>query len=132
MAWTIDEIQGVLAAHEGWLVCKEDACICVTNEDGLDAFVAVSGQQILVESILFAKSQVKDTAKLNDAILKMHKVFPLSTMAISVIGNEEYYTAFGALSAQSDEGSIRIEVATLFDNVAGFLDAYEDYLSARH
>ena len=55
-------------------------------------------------------------------------LFPLTTVAISDINGEEYYTAFGALSAQSKAESIQIEVTTLFQNVAAFLDAYETHL----
>ncbi|MCG8464531.1 MAG: YjfI family protein [Xanthomonadales bacterium] len=129
MTWDLAQIEGLLSKHEGWVVHHENDCLCVTNEDGLDAYVAVSGAQILVESILFAKMQVGDTAALNDEILKTHQVFPLTTIGITVVEGTEYYMCFGALSSQSKEESIVIEVETLFDNVAGFLDAYSDFLN---
>ena len=71
---------------------------------------------------------VADIAALNQQILKTHQVFPLTTIGITTVEDEDYYMAFGALSSQSKEESIIIEVETLFDNVAAFLDAYEDYL----
>ncbi len=128
MSWNLTQLQEIAAKHEGWAVSVENDCVCITNEDGLDAYLAVSGQQIIVESILFAKSQVQDVAALNEEILRTHQIFPLTTIATTVIDHEEYYLAFGALSSQSKEESIDIEMTALFNNVTGFLDAYEDYL----
>ena len=128
MSWNLTQLQDVAAKHEGWVVGEENGCLCITNEDGLDAYLAVSGEQIIVESILFSKKQVTDVAALNEEILRTHQIFPLTTIATTLIDDEEYYLAFGALSSQSKEESVDIEITALFDNVAGFLDAYEDYL----
>lgn len=128
MTWDLSQLEGLLSKKTNWVVHSENGCLCVANEDGLDAYVATSGAQIIVESILFAKKQVKDVAGLNEEILKTHQVFPLTTIGVTTIDDEEYYIAFGALSSQSKEESIVVEVETLFDNVAGFLDAYEDFL----
>ena len=129
MVWDLNQLEALFAKRDGWAVCAEDTSLCITNEDGLDAYIAVSGAQIVVESILFAKSQVADAARLNEEILKTHQLFPLTTIAITAVAQEDYYMAFGALSSQSKEESISIEVETLFDNVAGFLDAYENYIN---
>lgn len=129
MTWDINQLETLLSERNGWALHSEDDCLCITSEDGLDAYVAISGAQILVESILFAEKQVSDVAALNTEILKTHQVFPLSTIGITTVDGEDYYVAFGALSSQSKEESIVIEIETLFDNVAGFLDAYEDYLN---
>ncbi|MCJ8338185.1 MAG: YjfI family protein [Pseudomonadales bacterium] len=128
MSWDLSTIEESLSQQSNWVVHSENDCLFITNEDGLDAYVAVSGAQIVVESILFASSSVADVAGLNEQILKTHQVFPLTTIGITRVENEDYYMAFGALSSQSKEESIIIEVETLFDNVAAFLDAYEDYL----
>ncbi len=129
MTWNLDSLEELLKRNESWVVGREDGCLCVTNEDGLDAYLALSGEQIIVESILFAKNQVSDTSALNEEILKTHQVFPLTTMAMTTVDSEDYYIAFGALSSQSKEESIQIEVEMLFNNVSGFLDAYEDYIN---
>ncbi len=129
MSWDLSQLEELLSGQEGWAVHSENGCLCVTNEDGLDAYAAVSGAQIVIESILFAKNQVSDTAGLNEEILKTHQMFPLTTIGITVVENQEYYVSFGALSSQSKEESIIIEIETLFNNVAGFLDAYESYLN---
>jgi uncharacterized protein YjfI (DUF2170 family) len=129
MSWDLTRLEEMLSKQDGWAVHAENGCLFITNEDGLDAFVAVSGAQIVVESLLFPKSQVKDSAGLNNEILKTHQLFPLTTIGISSVEDEEYYISFGSLSSQSKEESIVIEIETLFDNVTGFLDAYEDYLN---
>ena len=128
MTWDLSNIEKSLSQQGQWVVHSEDDCLFITNEDGLDAYVAVSRAQIVVESILFASASVADVTGLNEQILKTHQVFPLTTIGITTVENEDYYMAFGALSSQSKEESIIIEVETLFDNVAAFLDAYEDYL----
>lgn len=128
MSWDLSAIEASLSQQNKWVVHSENNCLFITNEDGLDAYVAVSGEQIVVESILFAASAVNDSNALNEHILKTHQVFPLTTIGLTSVEDEDYYMAFGALSSQSKEESIIIEVETLFDNVAAFLDAYEDYL----
>jgi uncharacterized protein YjfI (DUF2170 family) len=65
---------------------------------------------------------------MNEEILKSHMIFPLTSVGITNVADEEYYTAFGALSSQSKGESIMIEVETLFQNVAAFIDAYQDHL----
>lgn len=129
MTWDLQQLEALISQHEGWAVYAEDDVLCVTNEDGLDAYVAVSGAQIVVETALFAKKQVRDTAALNEEILKTHQVFPLTTIAVASVDGDDYYMAFGSLSSQSKEESIIIELEALFDNVAGFLDAYEDHIN---
>lgn len=128
MGWNLTQVEEMLNKQDQWVLHREDEVLCITNTDGIDAYLAVSGEQIVVESILFAKSQVNDTAQLNDEILKTHQVFPLTTIGITAIDGVEYYIAFGALSSQSKEESIKIEIEALFDNIEGFLDAYENYL----
>lgn len=128
MNWDLDQLEPLISKQEELVVTKESDCLLIANADGLDAWLAISGEQILVESVLFAKSEVSDTDALNDLILKTHMLFPLTTVGISEINGEAYYTAFGSLSAQSKQSSILIEIDTLFQNVAAFLDAYQDYI----
>ncbi|MCW8107294.1 YjfI family protein [Alteromonas ponticola] len=128
MAWDLQSIESLFDKRDDLVVTREENCLLIANQDGIDAWLAISGEQILVESLLFAASQVKDKAALDHEILSTHMVFPLTTVGISTINGEEYYTAFGALSAQSKQETIEIEVDTLFQNVASFLDAYETHL----
>ncbi len=128
MNWDLDKLESLLKEYDDFVVTREEGCLLIANQDGIDAWLAISGEQILVESLLFSSTQVADKAALDHEILSTHMVFPLTTVGISTINGEEYYTAFGALSAHSKAESIIIEVETLFQNVASFLDAYETHL----
>lgn len=129
MTWDLSGIEELFSKREGWAVTNEGDCVCVTNEDGLDAYIAISGDQILVESILFAKGQVTDTGALNEEILKTHHIFPLTAIALTKLDEQEYYMAFGALSSKSAAETLMIEVELLFSNLPGFLEAYENFLN---
>ncbi|MBN7818771.1 DUF2170 family protein [Bowmanella sp. Y26] len=128
MSWDLDQLDSLLTQHNDLVVTRQEDCLLIANSDGIDAWLAISGEQIIVETLLFCSSEVRDRAALNDEILKTHMLFPLTTVGISQVAGEEYYTAFGALSSQSKAESIVIEVETLFQNVASFLDAYQDHL----
>lgn len=128
MTWDLDQLEALISANDDYVVTKEEDCLLIANTDGIDAWLAISGEQILVESLLFSADEVSNANALNEEILKSHMIFPLSTIGISNISGNDYYIAFGALSSQSKEQSILIEIETLFQNVAGFLDAYRDHL----
>ncbi|MDV5169672.1 DUF2170 family protein [Photobacterium rosenbergii] len=128
MTWQVSELIPLLSEHEGWEVDQNDQTLVVRNEDNIDAFLAISGEQILVEVLLFPAEQVNNIASLNNDILRTHKMFPLSTIGINEIGGNDYYVAFGSLSSQSKAESIVIEVATLFRNVEAFIELYQDHL----
>jgi uncharacterized protein YjfI (DUF2170 family) len=128
MTWDLNQIETLLADNHDLVVTKEENCLLVANSDGIDAWVAISGEQILIETLLFAKTEVKDCDALNEEILKTHMIFPLTTVGISRVAGEEYYTAFGSLSSQSKAESVMIELTTLFQNVEAFLDAYHEHL----
>jgi hypothetical protein len=114
--------------NDNLVVTPEENCLLIGNGDGLDAWLAISGEQIIIESLLFSTSEVKDSVALNEEILKTHMLFPLTTIGISNVAGQDYYTAFGALSSQSKAESIMIELTALFHNVEAFLDAYEEHL----
>ena len=128
MTWDLSQLETLLKQRNDLVVTREEDCLLVANGDGLDAWLAISGEQIIVESLLFSTSEVADNAALNEEILKTHMLFPLTTVGISSVAGEEYYTAFGALSSQSKEESVLIEIETLFQNVEAFLDAYHVHL----
>lgn len=130
MTWELSQLAEVISAQEGYVVTHEADCLLIANEDGIDAWLAISGEQILVESLLFSIDEVKNTAALNEEILRTHMIFPLTTIGISSVAGTQYYTAFGSLSSQSKEESVLIEISTLFQNVEAFLDAYQDFLKS--
>ncbi|MBD1555891.1 YjfI family protein [Vibrio sp. S9_S30] len=130
MAWTLNDLVPVLSNHEGWTVENNESSqsIVIRNEDGIEAYLAVAGEQIIVEVLLFAQSSVHDVNGLNDEILRTHKMFPLSTIGINTISGNDYYVAFGSLSSQSKEESVLIEIATLYRNVEAFIELYDEFL----
>jgi uncharacterized protein len=128
MTWTLTQLQELVSKHNNLAVTQEDGTLVITNEDGIEAYLTVSGEQILIETLLFPADQVKDISNLNADLLRTHMVFPLTSAGITTISDEDYYTAFGALSAQSKEESIFIEIDTLFQNVNDMLDAYASHL----
>lgn len=128
MTWDLNQIEALLSDNQDLVVTKEENCLLIANSDGIDAWLALSGEQIIIETLLFAKSEVKDCSALNEEILKTHMLFPLTTVGISQVGGDDYYTAFGSLSSQSKAESILIELNTLFQNVEAFIDAYQVHL----
>ncbi|WP_340677003.1 YjfI family protein [Paraglaciecola sp.] len=128
MTWDLNQLEALLSDNQDLVVTQEQDCLLVANSDGIDAWIAISGEQIIIETLLFAKSEIKSTAALNEEILKTHMLFPLTTVGISSVGGDDYYTAFGSLSSQSKAQSIIIELNTLFQNVEAFIDAYQIHL----
>jgi uncharacterized protein YjfI (DUF2170 family) len=94
----------------------------------LPLFMAVVGRQIVVEALLWPVSQVRDPTHFNEALLRTHKLFPLSTLGIEVMGGESVYIMFGALSAGSSLAEVLFEIETLADNVIRATEAYENHL----
>lgn len=94
----------------------------------LPLFMAVVGQQIIVEAMLWPVSQVRDPVRFNEEVLRTHKLFPLSTLGIETIDGEAVYIMFGALSASSSLAEVLFEIETLADNVIRATEAYERHL----
>ncbi len=108
-----------------------DSSLHITlNEYGdLPVFVTVSGDQLLVEALLWPYEAVKNPAAFNDEILRTHKLFPLSTISLDTLpGGQAYYTMFGALSSTSLLSNIVFEIEVLADNVIKASEAYDHYL----
>ena len=129
MTWSNETIKTLVEAQPGWLVEQEGDCLSISNDEGVDTFLFLGDQQIIVETPLFPLASVKDVAVLNDLILRTHQLLPLTTIGIKTIGGEDYYIAFGALSAQSKESVVIEEIDTLFANIDDFLEMYGEYLS---
>lgn len=95
----------------------------------LPLFVSVAGEQILVEALLWSTSEVKDAAAFNEAVLRTHKYFPLSTISLDeLLDGESYYQMFGALSSASSLDDILLEIEVLATNVINATEAFSDYL----
>lgn len=101
----------------------------VMHEHGdLPVFIAVSGEQIIVESLMWPVEDVIDPATFNLHVLRTHKVLPLSTMGIEVIGGVACYIMFGLLDTHSSLANVLFEIETLAENVLSAAEAYRPYL----
>lgn len=97
----------------------------------LPIFISVVGEQIIVESILWPVELVKDTTIFNEEVLRTHKLFPLSTIGIERLSNNDFYIMFGALSSESSLSNIMFEIEMLADNVIKATEAFEHQLKAK-
>lgn len=95
----------------------------------LPVFVTVAGDQIIAESVLWSADDVIDQVGLNDAVLRTHKYFPLSTISLDTLGHgKDYYHMFGALSSASELANVVFEIEVLASNVIQATEAYADFL----
>jgi uncharacterized protein YjfI (DUF2170 family) len=95
----------------------------------LPIFLTVAGEQIIAESVLWSVDEVVDQAGLNDAVLRTHKYFPLSTISLDTLAHgKEYYHMFGALSSTSDLANVVFEIEVLASNVIQATEAYAEFL----
>jgi uncharacterized protein YjfI (DUF2170 family) len=96
----------------------------------LPIFVTVYGEQIICEAVLWPASDVKDPASFNDTVLRTHKYFPLSTISLDRLADDQaFYQMFGALSASSRLASVVQEIETLARNVIQATEAYGEFLN---
>jgi uncharacterized protein YjfI (DUF2170 family) len=96
----------------------------------LPVFLTVVGEQIIVESVLWPVDAVSDVAGFNDAVLRTHKYFPLSTISLDTMANgDSVYHMFGALSASSIMSNVLLEIDMLANNVIQATQAYAEFLT---
>jgi len=138
--WTSDSLYEALKEEELFVSARASVEIIggvdptvhiVMHEYGdLPLFMNVAGDQILVEAVLWATSEVRDVNRFNDAVLRTHKYFPLSTISLDTLGDgKDYYHMFGALSATSIMPNVIFEIETLAVNVIQATEAYSDMLN---
>lgn len=137
--WTTSELYQALAEVELFtskqanieLINGTEPSIYIEmNEFGdLPVFLTVSGQQIVVESLLWSTEEVNDVNKFNQVVLKTHKYFPLSTISLDQMEDgKDYYQMFGALSSSSLLENIVLEIEVLASNVIQATEAYDEFL----
>jgi uncharacterized protein YjfI (DUF2170 family) len=94
----------------------------------LPIFLTVYGEQIIVEAVLWSTAEVINQGDFNEAILRTHKYFPLSTISLDKREKGDYYHMFGALSSASIMLNIIFEIEILASNVIKVTEAYSEYL----
>lgn len=137
-SWSIKSLFEALCSTD--MVTKNQAEISLLDDGNtleiilleagdLPLLLTIAGQQMLVEAVLWAVSDVKDPAAFDAAVLRTHKYFPLSTIGIETFSDEQdYYTVFGALSTCSLLANIVLEIETLGANVIQAANAYSHFL----
>ncbi|NIB39106.1 YjfI family protein [Pseudomaricurvus alkylphenolicus] len=109
----------------------EPALHVVMKEFGdLPIFLTVAGEQIIAEAVLWSVDEVTDQAGFNEAVLRTHKYFPLSTISLDTLGADgDYYHMFGALSSTSILANVVFEIEVLANNVIQATEAYSEFLA---
>ena len=107
--------QGKRASVE--LIDGSEASLHVTMHEygDLPLFIAVFGEQIIVEALLWPVSDVRDLAEFNEEVLRTD--------------GTDCYTMFGALSSGSALSDVVFEIELLADNVIKATEAYENHLA---
>lgn len=137
--WTAQALFDALSATESFkegraaieLIQGADSSLHLTMHDygDLPLFMAVVGEQIIVEALLWPASEVRDVSAFNEEVLRSHKLFPLSSIGLETLPDgQDCYTMFGALSATSILSNVVLEIELLADNVIKATEAYEGFL----
>ncbi len=94
----------------------------------LDIIIAVSGEQIVVSTILVPASEVSDVAGLDAACMRLNPINPLSNLGITTDSNGvENYVVFGELSTRSGIDAIDEEIQALAANTIDAVEALRPY-----
>lgn len=94
----------------------------------LPIFIAVVGEQIIVDTVLVDQESINNVPGFNDAVLRSREMFPLSSIGIESMPNgQTVYNMFGALSADSSLTNVATEIFTLVENVERFTEVFTDF-----
>jgi uncharacterized protein YjfI (DUF2170 family) len=137
-AWTVRSLHAALAdtrpVQTGSVALEllegaEPSLHLVMRDHGnLPLFIAVGGEQIIVEALMWPVADVVDPHAFNVHVLRTHKMLPLSTMGIEIISGVACYIMFGSLDTHSSLANVLFEIETLAENVLSAAEAYMPYL----
>ncbi|WP_186828389.1 YjfI family protein [Pseudomonas chlororaphis] len=138
--WTIDRLFSALqalddvASNEIGLTLIQGAEQSIKLDmhefGGLPIYIAVVGEQIIVDTVLVDLESINDVARFNDAVLRSREMFPLSSIGIESMPNgQTVYNMFGALSSGSNLTNVVTEIKTLVDNVQRATEAFESFFN---
>lgn len=136
--WTTASLHDALAKADMFIAKRADlelidgvspALHIVMYEYGdLPLFLTVSGEQIVVEAMLWSVSEVNNPALFNETVLRTHKYFPLSNISLDKMDGDDCYHMFGALSSASSLQDVILEIEMLASNVIQATEAYSEFL----
>lgn len=116
------------ASDHNWTIGEIEDGLTITNSDGIPAHLVLTENQMIIETILFKESEIKDVAQFDDLMMQAQKGLPLTSVGKSEIGGTKYYVAFGALSSSSILDNVELELVMLFQNVTEILHSSSDFL----
>lgn len=138
--WTTASLHDALAQADMFIAKRADlelidgvspALHIVMYEYGdLPLFLTVSGEQIVVEAMLWSVSEVNNPALFNETVLRTHKYFPLSNISLDKMDGDDCYHMFGALSSASSLQDVILEIEMLASNVIQATEAYSEFLTS--
>lgn len=102
--------------------------LIMCNYGDLPVFVAVGSLQIIVQAVMWPVDHVVDADAFNSFVLRSHKLVPLSTLGIEMVGGTPCYIMFGSLDTHSSLTNVLFEIETLAENVIASVDAYHAFL----
>ena len=117
------------ASDHNWTIDTIEQGLTITNGDGVLAHLILTDKQMLIESLLFKESAVKDVAQFDSLMMHAQKRLPLTSVGKTVLENQSYYVAFGALSASSKLENVELEIVLLFQNINEILQFSTDLLN---
>jgi uncharacterized protein YjfI (DUF2170 family) len=136
--WTTASLHDALAKADMFAARRADlelidgvspALHIVMYEYGdLPLFLTVSGEQIVVEAMLWSVSEVNNPSLFNETVLRTHKYFPLSNISLDKMDGDDCYHMFGALSSASSLHDVILEIEMLASNVIQATEAYSEFL----
>ena len=95
----------------------------------VNVYIAVTGEIAIAQATLFPVARVRDTAGLNDRILRTEKLFDLANISIDTHPDgSEFYVIYGALRASSPLADIEFEIDTLARNAVDAAAAYREFV----
>ena len=93
--------------------------------------VAIAGEVIIAQAVLWPESQVQDTASFNRQVMLSEKLFGLANISLDRGPDGQiYYVAYGALRAESTPEDIAYEIEALAHSVLDIAETFRPYLKA--
>ncbi|MDN8601468.1 DUF2170 family protein [Citrobacter sp. S2-9] len=131
MSWTPLTLAEALQKIDGLNIeikYNEKSLIVNMNDYGdLQLAILFTSRQIIIETLICLLNCIDNQAEFNVFLLRNQKILPLSSVGISLVQNEEYYVAFGALSLNSSLEDIMLEIITLVENALDLAEVTEEY-----
>jgi len=139
----IHALKGVSSAMSNGLINTQSLLSGLQSGElagsGRYTFSLVEGLEPVIQAIahdygdvhvtLFPVARVRDTARLNDRVLRTEKLFDLANISIDAHPDgSEFYVIYGALRASSSLSDIEFEIDTLARNAVDAAAAYREFV----